>query len=135
MYLQILNLSNRNRLVQLFNKIWPLVIHSVGRWNISFELFSSIAIFLVPDECLNELEGVRHFEHAFQDRHPNVHRWPIWFKSTLENAINQSVRFCILIKSFYSSLFSMVHSLFFSIMMILFLLQYFLVKFFVHYQY
>jgi len=45
---------------------------------------------LIPNECLNEVEGIRHFERVFQDRHPNVHRWPIWFKSSLENAINQS---------------------------------------------
>ncbi|CAF0914113.1 unnamed protein product [Adineta ricciae] len=45
---------------------------------------------LIPNECLNELEGIRHFERVFQERHANVSRWPIWFKSTLENAINQS---------------------------------------------
>ncbi|CAF3065010.1 unnamed protein product [Rotaria sp. Silwood2] len=45
---------------------------------------------LIPNECLNELDGVHHFERAFQDRHSDVHRWPIWFKSSLENAISQS---------------------------------------------
>ncbi|CAF1298083.1 unnamed protein product [Adineta steineri] len=45
---------------------------------------------LVPNECLNEIDGIRHFERVFQDRHENIHRWPIWFKSSLENAIHQS---------------------------------------------
>ena len=56
-------------------------------------IFSSSINFYsaVPDECLNEVEGVRHFERIFQARHPNLPRWPVWFKSSLENAINQSV--------------------------------------------
>jgi hypothetical protein len=91
---------------------------------------------LVPDECLNELEGVRHFERAFQDRHPNVHRWPVWYKSSLDNAIHQSVNILFLDLFIYIhlSLLSMVHLLFFSTTMDLLLLQHLLVKFFVHHQ-
>jgi hypothetical protein len=91
---------------------------------------------LVPDECLNELEGVRHFERAFQDRHPNVHRWPVWYKSSLDNAIHQSVNILFLDLFIYIhlSLLSMVHLLFFSTTMDLLLLQHLLVKFFVPHQ-
>jgi hypothetical protein len=64
--------------------------------------FRNFVFYLVPDECLNELEGVRHFERAFQDRHPNVHRWPVWFKSSLDNAINQSVNILSLDLFIYS---------------------------------
>ncbi|CAF1488638.1 unnamed protein product [Rotaria sordida] len=50
----------------------------------------SIDQSFIPNEYLNELDGIRHFERAFQDRHSDVQRWPIWFKSSLENAICQS---------------------------------------------
>jgi hypothetical protein len=100
-----------------------------------FQFFSSGMRFcLVPNECLNELEGIRHFERVFQDRYPNVLRWPVWFKSSLENAINQSVKHSFL-TFVYFYFFSMVHSLSFSIMMNLLLLKYFLVKFFVHHRF
>ncbi len=59
---------------------------------------------LVPEDCLNEIEGIRHFERVFQDRHPNVHRWPVWFKSSLENAINQSVNILFFRFIYFSSL-------------------------------
>lgn len=45
---------------------------------------------LISNECLNEIESIRHFERIFQNRYPNVNRWPVWFKSSLENLINQS---------------------------------------------
>lgn len=90
----------------MFNNRLTLVNHLVSEMilqNICYYLY----FYLVPDECLNELEGVRHFERAFQDRHPNVHRWPIWFKSSLENAINQSVNIL-----FFSNLFIYISLIF-----------------------
>jgi hypothetical protein len=92
-------------------------------------------IYLVPNECLNEIDGIRHFERVFQDRHPNVPRWPVWFKSSLENAINQSVKHYFLCLCLFLFIHSMVHSLSFSIMMNLLLPKYFLVKFFVHHRF
>ncbi|CAF2085380.1 unnamed protein product [Rotaria magnacalcarata] len=62
----------------------PIVVHNVIQSSLGFDQS------LIPNECLNELESVRHFERAFQDRHADVNRWPIWFKASLENAINQS---------------------------------------------
>jgi hypothetical protein len=85
----LLHTNHRIWLIILFKNLFILIKHLVSEMTlISFRNF---VFYLVPDECLNELEGVRHFERAFQDRHPNVHRWPVWFKSSLDNAINQSV--------------------------------------------
>ncbi|UJR29108.1 hypothetical protein I4U23_010322 [Adineta vaga] len=65
---------------------------------------------LIPNECLNEVESIRHFERIFQERHENLSRWPIWFKSSLENAIHQShSAFAIFLnhdKSSFTSTFS-----------------------------
>jgi len=54
-------------------------------------------LFLVPSGCLDELEGIRHFESAFRHRHRTASRWPGWFKSTLENALNQPVEFAFFV--------------------------------------
>ena len=74
---------------------------------ITWTFFSTDFLLLVPNECLNELEGIRHFERVFQARHPNVPRWPVWFKSSLENAINQSVTSSLIVFRFpYRSILS-----------------------------
>jgi hypothetical protein len=93
MYLKMLIQLNRN------HNLFMLINHLVSE-DVLSNFILTICFCLVPNEYLNELEGVLHFERVFQDRHPNVHRWPIWFKSSLENAINQSVKY-----SFFRFLF------------------------------
>lgn len=99
-----------------------------------FWIFSWVwVINLVPNECLNELDGVRQFERAFQDRYADLNRWPTWFRGSLETAINQAVSSSsVTVFKYVWILYSVVHLPFFLIMINLFIQQHFLVKFFVH---